>query len=492
MALNLLLVRPNDQKNVYSEVSEFTAVEPPFWAASIAAYARAQGISVDILDAEAGNLSPEQVTELIEKKNPQLIGLIITGNHLSASTWKMHGAGLLAKKIKEKGIQSPIFMWGLHVSALPEKTMREEQADFVIKGEGLKSIVRLTRFVVNHAGDIDEIQGLYYRKENGEIAGNPQIALESDLDNIPAQAWDLLEMSRYRAHNWQRFGETERTKKGYGVIATSLGCPFQCSYCAISALFGMRKVRYKSVDRVIQEIEILVRDYDVHYIKILDENFVLDKKYVGEICDRLIEKDFDLNIWAYARVDTLDEEILKKLRRANIRWLCLGIESADEGSMEDVHKSQYNNDETRRIVALIKDSGINIIANVMFGLPKDNKESMEKTLAFVKELNCEWVNMYATMAFPGSQLYQECVEKGGTDLPESWLGYSELSYEAKPMNTKYLTSKEVLAFRDYAFQEFFRDNEKYFTMIEEKFGEDTVQRIKSMLGKKLKRKLLEE
>ncbi len=492
MALDLLLVRPNDQKNVYTAVSEFTAIEPPFWAASIAAYVRERGIGVDILDAEVGNLPPEQVIATIKEKKPKLIGLIITGNHLSASTWKMHGAGVLANYIKDSGIKSPVFMWGLHVSALPEKTLQEERADYVIKGEGLKSIVQLTRIVVNNIGNPDEVQGLYYRKENGDIVGNPTIALEHELDNIPVQAWDLLEMDRYRAHNWQRFGEAADTEKGYGVIATSLGCPFQCSYCAISALFGMRKVRHKSVDRVVQEIETLVKDYHVHYIKILDENFVLDKKYVNQLCDKLIEKNLDLNIWAYARVDTLDKEILKKLRDANVRWLCLGIESADEQSMEDVHKSQYNNEETRKIVKLIKDADINIIANVMFGLPQDNQESMEKTLAFAKELNCEWVNMYSTMAFPGSQLYKECVEAGGQDLPENWLGYSELSYEAKPMPTKSLSSKDVLAFRDYAFQEYFRDNDKYFTMIEKKFGKQTVQGIKGTLGRKLKRKLLEE
>ncbi|MCI8490137.1 MAG: B12-binding domain-containing radical SAM protein [Lachnospiraceae bacterium] len=492
MALDLLLIRPNDQKKVYSAVTEFTAVEPPFWAASIAAYVRDKGIRVEILDAEAENIPPEDVVIQIKKKNPKLIGLIITGNHLSASTWKMHGAGILAKTIKESSIESPIFMWGLHVSALPEQTLQEEKADYVIKGEGLRSIVQLTEFAARQIGDPDSILGLYYRKKNGTIAGNPCIALEEDLDNIPMQAFDLLCMDKYRAHNWQRFGEKKDSPKGYGVIATTLGCPFCCTYCAISTLFGMRKVRYRSIDRVIQEIEILVQKYGVHYIKILDENFVLNKEYVTEICDRLIEKNFDLNIWAYARVDTLDETILKKLRQANVKWLCLGIESADENSMADVKKAQYGNAQTRKIIEKIKEADIHILANIMFGLPKENKSSMEKTLAFARELNCEWINMYATMAFPGSQLYEEQVMMGGRDLPESWLGYSELSYESKPMPTQYLTSKEVLAFRDYAFQAFFADNKAYFDMMDKKFGAETVAGIKNMLKRKMRRKLLEE
>lgn len=490
---DLLLIRPNDQKNIYTAVSEFTAVEPPFWAASIAAYVRQSDIHVEILDAEAGNLPPEKVVEEIEMLRPKLIGIIITGNHLSAATWKMNGAGFLAKQIKAR-METPVFMWGLHVSALPEKTLMEENTDYVVKGESLKSIVTLTKSIINGEKDFSGIPGVYYRDSQGNIMGNSDIVLEMDLDDIPSPAWDLLPMKQYRAHNWHRFGEDQMLKeaRGYGVIATSLGCPYHCSYCAISALFGSHKVRFRSVKRVLEDIDVLVKKYQVYYIKILDENFVLNKDYVEELCDEISKKNYDLNMWAYARIDTVDENILGKLRKANIKWLCYGIESANESSMQDVQKGQYDTTRIREVVEMTKKAGINIIGNIMFGLPEDDFNSMNSTLMLAKELNCEWINMYSTMAFPGSKLYEECVRNGGKDLPESWIGYSELSYEAHPMPTKYLTSKEVLKFRDYAFNEYFNGNDDYFQMIEEKFGKSTVEQIKRMLGKKLKRKLLEE
>jgi len=489
--MELLLLRPNDQKQVYSSVSDLVAIEPPFWAATIAAYVRERGINVGILDAEAENLSPDGVIDRLRVAQPRMIGIVITGNNLSASTWKMHGAGVIADLIKERLPSCRIFMWGLHVSALPERTMQEEKTDYVIKGESLSSIAELVKCEVS-GGSPASIKGLYYRAEDGEIRGNPEIVLENTLDDIPLPAWDLLPMERYRAHNWHRFGETKDTPKGYGVIATSLGCPFNCTYCAIYSLFGAHKLRFRSVDSVIEEIDNLVTKYHVHYIKILDENFVLNRKYVEELCDRIIERNYDLNMWAYARVDTVDKDILQKLRKANVRWLCLGIESADERLMDGVNKGQYNNERIKSVVSMIKAADINIIGNFMFGLPDDTMQSMQATLSLARELNCEWVNMYSTMAFPGSQLYWDSVKNGGKDLPESWLGYSELSYEAHPMPTRYLSSKEVLAFRDYAFEAFFDGNEQYFALLREKFGENAVQTVESMLKKKMKRKLLEQ
>ncbi len=114
---------------------------------------------------------------------------------------------------------------------------------------------------------------------------------------------------------------------------------------------------------------------------------------------------------------------------------------------------------------------------------------MQASLDLARELCCEYPNFYCTMPYPGSQLYKDCVEQG-VELPSSWLGYTQLGYECHPMATRYLSSKEVLEFRDKAFDEFFKDNDAYFDNLRNKFGEEPVKLVKGMLGHKLKRRLL--
>ena len=482
--MDALFIRSNDSKAVYGSVSANAACEPPFWAAVMAAYCRGKGDSVGILDAEAADMSPDDVAGYVKNVAPSMVILVVTGTNLSASTWKMNGALLCAEAIKASNEDMPDMMWGLHPSALPDETLEEECVDFVMKGEGIESIHQFIQSIGN-MGEYDNIDGLFYKK-NGMVCGNVRLNLVAP-DDIPEPAWDMLPMERYKAHNWQRFGSLE--DGGYAVIATSLGCPFQCSFCAVSTLFGEKKVRYISPQKVVKMIDHLVKEYQVKYIKLLDENFVLNMKHVEEICNLLIERNYDLNIWAYARVDTVNRDILSRLRKAGIRWLAYGIESASELSLSDVSKGQYDVKRIEDVVRMTKDAGIYVLANFMFGLPEDTKETMRMTLDFARKVNPEFINFYCTMAYPGSKLYSDCKNKG-IKLPDTWLGYSQFSYECEPLPTKMISSKEVLEFRDYAFEEFFKENNLYFKMIEEKFGKETVQEINNMLKRKMKRKLL--
>lgn len=487
--MDILLIRPNDAKQVYGDIVENAACEPPFWAAVIASYCRMKikEVDISILDAEVYNMSPEKVVKYVKQNKPRMIIIVVTGTNLSASTWKMQGASICAKAIKEID-DIPMLMWGLHPSALPERTLFEEDIDYVIKGEGLQAIVDLYDAIyANNFIRLDSIKGLYYKDGFGEVKGNEEFDL-CDEKFFPEPAWDLLPMERYRAHNWQQFGDF--SSKPYGVIATSLGCPFRCSFCAVHTLFGNRTVRFFPAEKVIEWIDCLVLKYGIKYLKILDENFVLNKKHVTEICDLLISRNYNLNIWAYARIDTVDQELLFKMKRAGINWLAYGIESASELVLSDVSKNQYTVEKIENVIKMTKKADINVLANFMFGLPDDTRESMEETLKFARKINPEFINFYCTMAYPGSDLYKD-YETSNTYLPINWLAFSQYSYECEPLATKNLTSKEVLAFRDFAFQAFFKDNEVYFDNIRRRFGQETVNKIKKMLAKKLNRKLLE-
>jgi radical SAM superfamily enzyme YgiQ (UPF0313 family) len=210
---------------------------------------------------------------------------------------------------------------------------------------------------------------------------------------------------------------------------------------------------------------------------------------VTALCDELIARDYGLNIWAYARVDTVKPHMLEKLRKAGIRWLALGIESGSEHVRDGAEKS-FNQQEIIDIVRQIQVAGIHVIGNFIFGLPDDNLESMEQTLKLAEELNCEFANFYSAMAYPGSPLYSMAIEKGWA-LPESWSGFSQHSYDCLPLPTDTVSAAQVVKFRDAAFDRYF-NGKRYLDMVTQKFGWDTRTHINQMTVHKLRRKIVEE
>jgi len=290
----------------------------------------------------------------------------------------------------------------------------------------------------------------------------------------------LLPMEKYRAHNWHCFDNLD--DRSYGAIYTSLGCPFRCSFCCINAPFGKPGIRYRSPELVVEELELLAKKYKVKNIKIIDEMFVLDERHYMKIVDLLIKKNLGLNIWAYARVDTVKKETLKKMKKAGFNWLCLGIESASE-FVRDGAKKKLRFKDIEQVVKDIRSEGIRVLANYIFGLWDDNFETMEETLNFAKKLNTEFANFYSVMAYPGSELYNFAL-KNNLKLPKKWAYFSQHSPYQIPLATKYLTPIEVLKFRDYAWKCYF-ENPKYHKMIKETFGNKVLEHIYYMISKKL-------
>jgi anaerobic magnesium-protoporphyrin IX monomethyl ester cyclase len=492
---DVVLVNPGSRMRIYQALGKrLTAVEPPVWAGLIATFARQRGCTVEIVDAEADDLTPPDAAERIRGLNPRLVAIVVYGHQPSASTQNMTGASAVCTAIKEAAPELPVLMLGGHVAALPEETLRQERCDFVARDEGLHAVVELVLALKAGGGaELAKVPGLVYRR-SGVVWTNAAAPLVKNLDQeMPGMAWDLLPMSRYRAHNWHCFGDMQR--EPYAAIYTTLGCPYHCSFCCIQAPFkegeqaiGLREsvnsYRFWSPDRIIAEIDLLVTRYGVRNIKFADEMFVLNARHVLGICDRIIERGYDLNIWAYARVDTVKDNMLDKLKRAGFNWLAFGIEAANDRVLGDVDK-RFEIEEVYRTIRAVREAGINVIGNYIFGLPEDDRSSMHETLNLAVELNCEFANFYCAMAYPGSPLYEKARQLSW-ELPGTWSGYSQHAVDTRPLPTKYLTAAEVLRFRDDAFHAYF-SNPAYLQMIERKFGADTVAHVREMSAHRLER-----
>ncbi|HVA49108.1 MAG TPA: radical SAM protein [Pirellulales bacterium] len=521
--LDLVLINPASRTQVYQSLGKrLASIENPVWAGLMAEFARWQGLSVEIIDAEALVLSAEQVAEEVASLNARLAVVVVYGHQPSASTQIMPAARRTCQAIKDLLPNQPILLAGGHVAALPQRTLEEEPADFVASGEGLWTIVDLAsalkasprpagkRGQVRFAGttrralrtkrtrplfpDLSRVRGLWYRQEDA-VRSTPAAPLATDLDNqLPGIACDLLPMDRYRAHNWHCFGGHER--QPYAAIYTTLGCPYHCSFCCIQAPFkageqaaghkpGANSYRFWSPAHVIGLIDKLVIEHGVHNIKIADEMFVLNRRHVAAICDLIIERGYELNLWAYARVDTVHDALLDKLAQAGFRWLAFGIESASEQVRDGVDK-RFDQQQIFTTLGKVRAAGIHVIGNYIFGLPDDDRDSMQATLDLALDLNCEFANFYTTMAYPGSPLYQQALALGWP-LPEAWSGYSQHAVDTRPLPTAHLASDEVLAFRDAAFHTYFR-GPRYRDMIRRTFGAETLEQVDDMSAHTLTRR----
>ncbi|HBR14475.1 MAG TPA: B12-binding domain-containing radical SAM protein [Candidatus Omnitrophica bacterium] len=485
--MDIVFIKANNQKKIYQDLSkDFTGIEPPLWLALTAAYIREYGFSVAVIDAEAENLDTQETVDRIKEFNPRLASVVVSGTNPSASTLNMPGAGEVLREMKKKCPGIPTVISGLHPSALPERTVKEETADFVMEGEGLSTHLELLQ-ALKSGKTLDEefaLDGLWYKRD-GRIISHPRAVNVNDLGILPMPAWDLLPMEQYRAHNWHCFGHVDE-RQPYAVIYTSLGCPFNCSFCCINVTFGGSGIRYRPPVKVVEEIDFLVKNYGVKNIKVLDELFAMKQTHVEELCDRLIARGYDLNFWVYGRIDTVKESMLAKMKKAGINWIAYGIEAGSKRVRDGVSKGRFDQEQIRKVVKMTQAAGIYVVGNFIFGLPEDDLQTMQETLDLAKGLNCEYANFYCAMAYPGSKLYDDALAQG-IALPRTWTGYAQFSEETFPLATKYISGADVLRFRDKAFDEYY-GSPVYLNMIEEKFGVRTVEHIKEMCSVKLKRK----
>ncbi|MBI3863784.1 MAG: cobalamin B12-binding domain-containing protein, partial [Planctomycetia bacterium] len=181
---DVVLINPRSRAQVYQGLgNELAAIENPVWAGLMATFVRKQGLSAEIIDAEAEELSPDEVARRIIDFDPVLSVVVVYGHQPSASTQIMPASGAVAKAIKDAAPNCKVLMVGGHVAALPGRTMEEETCDYVGSGEGLFTIVELAKALKaspNHP-ELSKVRGLWYRNER-KLDFTPNAPLLQNVD----------------------------------------------------------------------------------------------------------------------------------------------------------------------------------------------------------------------------------------------------------------------------------------------------------------------
>jgi anaerobic magnesium-protoporphyrin IX monomethyl ester cyclase len=508
--MDVLFVNPNSSEKAYQDLAKvFSAIEPPTWSLLLAESCRSKGFEVSILDCDAERLSLNDSVKRVQSIKPRLLVFVVYGQNPNSGTTSMIGALALANAIKDSDFPGKIAYVGSHTSALPMEVLSFNSTDIVLLNEGVYALHNLLKS--NLSNDLDSIKGIGYKKKgpanhpiptfNAPQSIVPQNRMDIDM---PGYAWDLLPykeqpLDLYRAHFWHAdFDHNKRTP--FAAIYTSLGCNFGCDFCMINIVNrvdnddgvsaadskGMRFWSPEWVDREMKKLANL----GVKTLRISDEMFFLNRKFYEPILKNVVANDYGFNMWTYSRIDTVRKDYLELFKNAGVNWLALGVEAGNQMVRQEVQKGSFQEVNIREVCKTIQDSDINIISNYIFGFPEDNLETMQETLDLALELNTEMANMYPCQALPGSPMYQ-VAKKNGWKLPDSFEGYSFLSYESDPLPTKYLSSAEVLRFRDDAWNQYFT-NSAYLDLVEKKFGQVERKNIEEMSKIMLKRKILQK
>ena len=496
--IDILIITPSSASLYQNLQQEFSAKETNIWAGLLANAVR-KDHSVIIYDMEIERPSADGFYQTVKDIDPRLVLFVVTGQNPNASTAAMAGA---IESSSVLGQEFKIGFVGPHVNALPLEVLEQHsEIDIVFTNEGVYALKNLLQTDLSD-NNIKSIKGIAYRDSSGSIHINPpeiivpQERLELDL---PGVAYDLMPpLNKYRTSSWHA-NYIDEDRSPFASIYTSLGCIYKCEFCIINIInredngplkvaSDFNKFRFWNPEFTIQQFDYLAQQ-GVKQIKVADEMWVLKPKHFMTLCDLLIERDYGFNIWAYTRIDTVKPQYLEKLKAAGVNWLAIGIEAGNQQIRREITKGKFEDINIREVTTMIQDAGINVVANYIVGLGHDTWDSMQETLNLALELNAENSNIYCATSLPGSPLYMKAKQEGWA-LPDQYSEFGFLSYDHVPSRTYDLEEKEVLAFRDYAFNALF-ENPRFLNKIYNKFGPKAIDNIKRMTNIKLKRKLLE-
>ncbi|HOK40229.1 MAG TPA: radical SAM protein [bacterium] len=415
----------------------------PLGIAYIAANARKNGYNVTIIDAPAENLNSDQIANIISEKKYKLIGITML-------TPMFKRVSELITKIKDKNKDVIIVLGGPHPTALPEETLKELNCDIICCGEGEHTFTEIADAILANKIKLEEIKGIYYKDKKNNIIKNPMRPFEKNIDNFPAPARDLLPMEKY-------FLTATRVKgTGFcGTVIIARGCPFNCTYC--SHTFG-RTFRAHSTERIIYEIEELINKYNATQINFEADTLTLNKKFIISLCDELIKRNINKKIkWTCeSRIDTIDEEILRKMKEAGCWQISIGVESGSDRLLKKINKG-ITKSQIQNGFELIKKVGISIRGFFMIGLPTETKEETLETINFATKLNPDWAQFTITIPYPGTPLFDELKSKNEIQSFKwedyrTWGGWTD---ESIPYITKGRTVNELKKLQKYALRKFY-------------------------------------
>ena len=400
--MNILLISPKYDAYIMA---------PHLGLGYLSSTLKKDGHSVKILDGTRENI----------EYNPDEWDIV----GVSAMSTYFPEACIEVKRAKSFGLKT--IVGGPHIICDPEQSLIDSQADYAATGEGERTIKQLAS-----GTDPRLIEGLVYW-ENGKpkrsqplqtkklIAekkmyttkiGNQERDFQIDIDDFGEPDWDSIDPRSY-----PKIVPHGMIYKSLPLapIITTRGCPYSCIYCSAPITAGKR-MRYRDPVKVVDGIEMLIKKYGVKEIQIEDDNFTLKRRHTVAICEEIIKRKIKID-WSLpngVRIDKLDPDLLRLMKKSGCYQMSLGIESASQRVL-DLIKKRLNKNLVRTVVSEIKKAGIQPVGFFMIGFPTETKEEIKETIDFACSLELDRATFSKATPLPGTALYDIWLEKYSKD-----------------------------------------------------------------------------
>lgn len=383
----LFINLPNKEQITRRYMCSYVSPEslfPPLELIALAAIAREKKMDVELIDAIAEALTPEEVYARIEKNTPDYIVSIMGLECIEEDCNEVEA-------IKAKFPASNYILFGHYATQFPNEVLSKANADYLILGEP-DMIFSKAMDAFNGLHELSDVGGIVFKTQDGSISQQGEDKRIPDPNVLPLPAYDLLPVDKYYEPVLPR---------PYSMIQTARGCPYPCSFCVKS--YGS-KLTIQSPERVVDEIQKLVDQFGIKSLRIIDDTFTVNKRRVIEICKEMINRDFDLQWCCLSRTDNLTEEMLEWMEKAGCVRIYFGLESGSQRIL-DLYEKRIKVDEAIETLLLCRKYNIETTGFFMSGYPEETDEDFDKTIEFAKKAKLTFASVNPLTPYPGTNLF---------------------------------------------------------------------------------------
>ncbi|MBU1102473.1 B12-binding domain-containing radical SAM protein [Patescibacteria group bacterium] len=406
--MRVLLINPPDSNEILSCNPELVKKErgcdPPLGLLYLAGYLEKQsGLELKVIDAQVEKLNYQQLKRQIKEFMPTVVGMTIM-------TFTIFDVLEVIKIVKKASPEIKIVLGGPHAHIYPKETLDLPGVDFAILGEGEMAFAGLLANI-NQPEKLKAIKNLAF-KHNGQFINTGIQDFIKKLDDLPFPARHLVPYKKY--------SNLLAKKMPHTTMFTSRGCPYQCTFCDRPTMG--RFFRARSAKNVVDEMALCV-EMGIAEIFIYDDTFTVDRQRVLEICDEIQKRGLKFTWDIRARVNTVDEEVLKKLKAAGCERIHYGVEAGTEKILKVLNKGIHL-DQTLAVFRLTQKIGISTFAYFMIGAPEETQEDILDSIKFAKKLNPDFVQVTTLTPFPATKIYLDALA-GGEIKNDYWLEFAK-------------------------------------------------------------------